>query len=131
MRTFIQVSDGLRRDLMRKFTLSKVSIWSALNYLTFSERAKSVRRYALANGGRIVEQDFLPNCSIQHTTEEIIHSFPGEIVVRINRKTSNAKVFQNGKEIESYEQISLDSWGNLLFHAQELSEQRIAEAAKK
>lgn len=116
---------------MRKFTLSKVSIWSALNYLTFSERAKSVRRYALANGGRIVEQDFLPNCSIRHTTEEIIHSFPGEIVVRINRKTSNAKVLQNGKEIESYEQISLDSWGNLLFHAQELSEQRIAEAAKK
>lgn len=131
MRIFIKVADSLRLELAEKFHLSKVSIWSALNYLTYSDRAESVRRYALKHGGSIVEQDFTPNCRIKHTTTEIIQTFAGGIQVRINRQNSHARVLQDDTEIESYYNVTVQSWGNLLHHAQELSEQRVAEAAKK
>lgn len=131
MRIFIKVSDTLRNELIKKFSLSKVSIWSALNYLTYSDRAESVRRYALEHGGSIVEQDFIPNCRVKHTTEEIIQTFAGGIQVRVNRKSGDARVMQDDCEIESYKSLTVQNWGNLLHHAQELSEARVAAAARK
>ena len=131
MRIHIKVADSLRVELAETFQLSKVSIWSALNYLTFSDRAESVRRYALEHGGSIVEQDFTPNCRTEHTSEEMIQTFAGGIQVRISRTDSNARILQDGVELESYQGVTLQGWGNLLHHAQELSEKRVAAAAKR
>lgn len=131
MRIHIKVADNLRVELIEKFKLSKVSVWSALNYLTNSERAKLVRSYALAHGGSIVEQDFTPNCRTEHTADEMIQTFPGGIQVRVSRKGSDAKIFRDDVEIESYEGMTLQGWGSLLYHAQKLSEERVAELAKK
>ena len=131
MRIHIKVADSLRVELAEKFQLSKVSIWSALNYLTHSERAEAVRRYALEHGGSIVEQDFTPNCRTEHTSDEMIQTFAGGIQVRVSRKCSDATIFRDDVELESYEGVTLQGWGNLLYHAQKLSEERVAELAKR
>ena len=131
MRIHIKVADSLREELLEKFQLSKVSIWSALNYLTFSDRAEQVRRYALEHGGTIVEKDFVPNCRTEHTQEEIVQTFAGGIQVRIDRNNSHARILRDNAVVESYDDVTVQGWGNLLYHAQELSDQRVAEAARR
>lgn len=131
MRIFIKVTDGLRNEIVRKFKFSKVSVWSALNYLTNSAKAESVRRYALEHGGSIVEQDFIPNCRTEHTEEEMIQTFAGGIQVRMSKKNSDVRLLQDGAVQETYKGVNLQGWGNLLSHAQELSESRVAAAARK
>lgn len=131
MRIHIKVADSLRVELAEKFQLSKVSVWSALNYLTNSERAQAVRDYALKHGGSIVDQDFSPNCRTEHTQDEMIHTFAGEVQVRISKKNSAAKVLVGGVEHESYDSLTVEGWGNLMFHAQELSEHRVEAASRK
>lgn len=131
MRIHIKVADNLRVELIEKFKLSKVSVWSALNYLTNSERAKAVRSYALAHGGSIVDEDFSPNCRTEHTQEEMIHTFAGGVQVRISKRNSSARVLIDGREQESYDEVTMDGWGNLMYHAQELSEHRVAEVSKR
>ena len=131
MRIYIKVTDGLRNKIVQKFKFSKVSVWSALNYLTYSKKAEAVRRYALEHGGSIVEQDFIPNCRTEHTPDEMIQTFAGGVQVRMGRRNSDAWILQDGKVVEKFEAVTVQSWGNIMFHAQELSEARVAAAARK
>ena len=128
MRTYIKVSDPLRRDLMKRFKVTRASVWAALNYLTIGGRGPAIRQYALEHGGAIVEEDFLPNCRTEHASDEIIQSFPGGIQVRISMVDSSAKIILEGKEVERFDAITTQSWGNLLCHAQDLSTKQVAKA---
>lgn len=130
MRTYIKVSDSLRNKIVQKFNVSRVSVWSALNYLTHSKLSDDVRRFALENGGSIEEENFMPNCRTEHTADEIIQTFAGGIQVRISKINSEVSMLEGGVEIEHYEGITLQAWGNLLHYAQTMSEKRIAEATK-
>lgn len=130
MRTFIKVSDPLRGKLIREFGVSRTTVWKALNYLTRGERPDEIRRYALENGGSIEEMGFLPNCRTENTDEEIIQTFAGGIQVRISIKNSEARLLENGREIEHYESMTLQAWGNLLYHAQCMSERRVKELSR-
>ncbi|MGM9739833.1 MAG: hypothetical protein ACI3ZP_04440 [Candidatus Cryptobacteroides sp.] len=130
MRTYIKVSDSLRNKLAQHFRISRVSVWSALNYLTHSKLSDEVRRYALENGGSIEEEDFMPNCRTEHTDDEIIQTFAGGIKVRMSKVNSAVTLFQDDKEMEHYEGMTLQAWGNLLYHAQTLSEKRISSIRK-
>lgn len=130
MRTFIKVSDPLRGKLIREFKVSRTTVWAALNYLTRGDRPDEIRRYALENGGSIEEKDFLPNCRTENTDEEIIQTFAGGIQVRISIKNSEARLLEDGREIEHYESMTLQAWGNLLYHAQCMSERRVKELSR-
>ena len=118
-------------ELAEKFKLSKVSVWSALNYLTNSERAKAIRNYALDHGGALVDQDFIPNCRTEHTQDEMISTFAGGVQVRLSKIDSSARILVDDVVQETYEDVYLYGYGNLLYHAQELSEQRVAEASRR
>lgn len=131
MRVYIKVTDSLRRELASRFEVSKPTVWSALNYLTKSDLAEAIRQYALAHGGAIEEQNFVPNCRTEYTEDEIIQTFAGGVQVRMDRHKGDVSLMQGGKNLESYGAISLQAWGNLLYHAQKLSEESIAKATKK
>lgn len=131
MRTFIKVSDPLRRDLVNKFKVSKPTVWAALNYITRGGNGPAIRRYALSHGGAIVEEDFMPNCRTEHTQEEMIQTFAGGIQVRVSKVNSGAVILRDGKEVERYEELTLKAWGNLLYHAQELSQEQVASNIAK
>ena len=131
MRIYIKVTDSLRRELASRFNVSKPTVWSALNYLTKSDLAEAIRQYALNHGGAIEEQCFIPNCRTEYTDTEMIQTFAGGIQVRIDRQDGGVRLLNGEKELESYEPMSLRAWGNLLHHAQKLSEESIAKATKK
>lgn len=118
-------------ELAEKFKLSKVSVWSALNYLTNSERARAVRNYAIDHGGALVDKDFMPNCRTEHTQDEMISSFAGGVQVRLSKIDSSARILVDDVVQETYEDVYLYGYGNLLYHAQKLSEQRVAEASRR
>lgn len=98
MRTYIRVSDSLRRELVDRFEESRTSIWSAINYLTNGDRPEAIRQYALSHGGSIEEQNFIPNCRTEHTQDEIIQTFAGGVQVRVNRK-DGAVALMNGDKL--------------------------------
>lgn len=131
MTTYIRVSDALRKELSEVHNLSRVSVWAALNFLTSSERAEEVRKYALAHGGVVVDKDFTPNCQTEHTQTEIIQTFAGDVQVIVSKEDSHARVLVDGKEEESYDGLTMKGWGNLLRHAQDLSEARVGEAIRR
>lgn len=131
MRTYIRVSDSLRRELVDRFEVSRTSIWSALNYLTNGDRPEAIRQYALSHGGSIEEQNFIPNCRTEHTQDEIIQTFAGGVQVRISRKDGAVALMNGDKVLEKYEPMPLQAWGNILHRAQELSEEAVAKAARK
>jgi len=127
MRTYIKVSDPLRRDLINKFKVTRASVWAALNYITRGGRGPAIRQYALEHGGAITEEDFIPNCRTEHTGDEMIQTFPGGIQVRISKVDSGAKILKEGKVTERYDAVTLQGWSNLLSHAQELSAKQVAK----
>ena len=131
MRIYIRVPEGLRVELISKFGVSRPTVWAALNYLTNGDRPEAIRQYALLHGGSIEERNFITNCRTAYTVDEIIQTFPGGVQVRIDRHNSDVRVLQGDKVIESYSAVTLQAWGNLLFHAQMLSEKCLAESAKK
>lgn len=131
MRTFIKVSDPLRRELIDKFKVTRTSVWAALNYITRGGNGPSIRRYALEHGGAIVEENFIPNCRTEHTQQEMIQTFPAGIQVRISKVDSSAVIYLDGKELERHDELTLMAWGNLLYHAQELSEEQVLKNIAK
>ena len=130
MRTYIKVSNKLRMELAERFGLTNVSVWRSLNYLTDGGRAPEVRDYALSHGGAIAEDDFIPNCRTEHTADEIVQTFAGGVQVRIGKHDSRAVLVIDGTPTEEYDSVTVQSWGNLLHHAQEIAEQRAKEGAK-
>lgn len=127
MRTYIKVSDPLRRDLINRFKVSRTSVWAALNYLTREGRGPAIRQYALEHGGAIMEEDFIPNCRTEHTGDEMIQTFPGGIQVRISKVDSGAIILKKGKVAEHYDSVTVKSWSNLLCRAQDLSAKQVAK----
>lgn len=128
MRTYIKVSDPLRRDLCVRFKVTRATVWSALNYITRGGRSPYIRQYALEHGGAIVEDDFIPNCRTEHTGDEMIQTFPGGIQVRISKVDSGAQILKEGKVTERYDAVTLQGWSNLLSHAQDLSAKQVAKS---
>lgn len=130
MRIYIKVPDSLRQQLIREFKVSRVTVWSALNYLTGGEQPDSIRRYALDHGGAIEEKEFIPNCRTEHTGDEVVQTFAGGVQVRICSADGSVRLLEDGKEVDRYERVTLQAWGNLLWRAQSMSEKRIEEMSR-
>ena len=118
MRTYIKVDAKLRKDLMSLFSMSRKSVWKALNGLTSSPRSSHVRQYALANGGRYVREDFIPTCKTRHTEGKIIQEFAGGITVIVDTKADMAVIKRGESVLEDFEQVTLDMLSNILRMAQ-------------
>lgn len=126
MRTFIQVSGQLRRTIVEGFSVPRKAVWEALHFVSNSERARKIRSYALAHGGSIQDEDFVPNCRTEHTADAMIQKFPGGIEVRISKNGKGVDLVENGEITDHYDDLPIQGWGSLMHHAQTLSEIRIA-----
>jgi len=121
MRRYIKVSPTLRDQLCEKFGLTKMGIWKILNYVSNSSRSKDVRKYAIDNGGWLMEEDFIPNCKTEHTPTEVIQSFPGGVSVVISKIQNKGEIRKGDEIIEKIEDLRLSQWGTILFRAQQMS----------
>lgn len=130
MRSYIKVSNELRKELQVKFKKTRKSVYNALAYITTGESANSIREYALAHGGKYEEEDFTPNCITRHEGDLMIQAFHCGVVVTTSKKDSRCVVTHNGLIIESYDGLTLRGWGNVLARAQALSNELIANTAR-
>ena len=119
MRTYIKVNAELRNDLMSIFSLSRMSIWKALNGLTNSEKSNQVRQYAIDHGGRYVREDFVPACkTVHHEDGSFIQQFAGGVSVQVTPKEALVTIIRDEVELESFKDATLNDWGNILRLAQ-------------
>lgn len=123
MRTYIKVDERLRSDLMGIFGLSRMSVWKALNGLTASEKSTQVRRYALANGGQYVREEFVPSCKTIHNEDGgFRQEFAGGVSVQVNPSLNTITITRDDEELECFKDVTLNTWGNVLRMAQAYSE---------
>lgn len=130
MRSYIKVSNELRKELQVKFKKTRKSVYNALAYITTGESANSIREYALAHGGKYEEEDFIPNCNTRHEGDLMIQTFPCGVEVIVSKKDSHCVVTQNGATIDSYDVLTLRGWGSVLAEAQALSNKLVAATAR-
>ena len=121
MRTYIKVSDELRRQIWREFPVCKATVWAALNYITEGGRSGEIRAYALEHGGQVVDEDFEPNCLTEHSQDEMRQSFGGGVCVVLDKKSGAVTLQVPGEKEEVFRDLPIKAWGNVLARAQEIS----------
>ena len=120
MRTYIKVSSSLRRDIVDRFGIDRISLWRSLSLLNNSGTAKCVRDYALAHGGRwVTEVSFIPNCETRHFEGGFVQEFKNGIAVRC--LGNKACILRDGRSVAEFTDVTLDAWGNVLVVAQSLA----------
>lgn len=123
MRKYIRISKETRDYLVKKYGVSKISIWKALCFITKNERSENIRQDAIAQGGIIVEEGFVPNCRTEHRNGTIIQTFAGGVQVVTDSKST--RIIVGDSTVESFKEVTVKSWGNVLARAQEISQKRV------
>ena len=123
MNKYISISQDTRDYLLKKYNVSKQSVWKALTFITRNKRSASIRQDALAMGGRLIEEGFIPNCKTEHRDGEMIQTFAGG--VKVVTKQGDMKILVADTEVASYNDVTIESWGNVLERAQEISQKRV------
>ncbi len=129
----INLPKAKKAKLRRDFGVSKVTVWSALNYVTDSDLAKKIRNAALAYGGKVecsisVPEGFMPNCETAYErgddghVRRILQTFSNGVRVEFNNDECTAMILRNETPVKSYEQVAIQDWGNIVFEAQGLAE---------
>ena len=121
MRKYITISTETRRALMKKYNVTSRTIWEACSFITRNKRGNDIRRDAMDMGGRYIEENFIPNCRTEFLgSGGIRQTFPARVEVFLEGGT--AVIRKNDKDLERYDNVTLDGWGNILERAQHLSE---------
>lgn len=122
MRSYIKITGNLRALLRDNFKVTNKTIWQACAGLSDSELSRKIRQYALTHGGRwVTEVDFVPSCNTKHFSDgSFIQEFANDVFVIFS--SGRAAIFKNDNEVEAYEGVSLNVWGNVLLHAQAIAE---------
>ena len=118
MRTYIKINASLRQEIMTMFDISRNSLYEHLNGLTRSKLSEEIRSYALAHGGQMVCETYMPACTTTMTSVGMAQTFDNGIVVLLDIADSSARIMRDDQELARYEAVTLDRWANILWMAQ-------------
>lgn len=119
MRIYIKVNEKLRNNLVGIYGLSRMGIWKALNDLSNSEKSVKVRLHAMANGGKMVQEDFLPTCKTVHREDgSLVQEFRNRVIVKIDPVERAITISRGEEELERFDGVTLKTWANVLKLAQ-------------
>jgi hypothetical protein len=124
MRSYIKLSPELRAATCAEFGVTRQTVWEACAYLRDTQRSKDIRAYVLAHGGqRVTEYNYVPACKVAHNSDgSWLQDFGNGVVVLL--QGGAATIRKDDKDVDSYEGITLENWGNVLLQAQALSQGR-------
>ena len=114
MGKFIKTSVMLRAKLAEQFDVSVNWVKKSLCFKTNSKTAIKIREAALAAGGEELETSFCPDCTTEHTQDEIIQNFTNGYVLIVSKKDSTAMVKRDDKVIATYANVTMQVWGDLI-----------------
>ena len=128
----INLSKPKKAGLRRKFGVSNVTVWSALNYVPDSDLARKIRNAAIAAGGVVEHQvvvpdGFMPNCetAFEHDADgvrRIIQTFSNGIRVEFDNATCTAEISRDDRSVKTFSDVNIRDWGNIVFEAQSLAD---------
>ena len=125
MRTYIQIPKTVSVALQARYGITERGLRKILNFLSNSVQANEIRSYAIANGGVLVRKEFYrPKGRLVHDERNnaMVYTCPNGVEVTISKKDGSAVIRRDGEVLEHYELGLGESWGNLLFMAEELDQ---------
>lgn len=125
MRTYIKVAPSLRLQIMKQFGITRKCVWENLNGLVVSPQGDQIRSFALANGGKMVLEAYIPNCSTIKQEEGFVHFFPAEVSVIVNTQASTAWIMKGDEVLHQYFDVTVNQLANILWKAEELSKDNL------
>lgn len=111
---------GVRRKV------SEVTLQSALNYITQTPLARTLRAAAIERGGVIyddsVPRNFVPDCTTEfdHINGIVRQELSNGITLEIHKKDNLAIAYKDAVEIARFEDMTLNKWSKVLFSLQKL-----------
>ena len=134
---FIDLPNAKKAQLRRLYGKSRQTIWAALNYVTDSKLAKSIRKDALKMGGVVknnfqTPEGFIPNCQTEYIHGEgtvlgIIQTFPNDVRVEFENKKEIATISCGKEVIKVFTNVVMNDWTRIVYEAQSLSDSLIEE----
>ncbi len=134
---FIDLPNAKKAQLSRLYGKSRQTIWAALNYVTDSKLAKSIRKDALKMGGVVknnfqTPEGFIPNCQTEYIHGEgtvlgIIQTFPNDVRVEFENKKEIATISCGKEVIKVFTNVVMNDWTRIVYEAQSLSDSLIEE----
>lgn len=121
---------GTLRELRDTFKVHPVVLNRALKFERNSKRDNMLRAAALQRGGLIytgvnAPQGFCPNVetSHDHVNGLILQNFGERIELQISRRTNAAEVIIDGQTVVIFNDMTISSWGNVLYSLQQVYNQ--------
>lgn len=127
MRRFIRVSSETRDQIMKKYDVTRQTVWEALSYISRGKRPDAIRKDALEMGGRYYEEDFMPQCSFRRTEDGWIQKFASGVLVTV--VGCDVVISKGRKMVAEFENVTMDGYSNILVQAQQLAEKGMLEFA--
>ncbi len=123
MRRYISTDAKTKQALMKKYGVTKQTIWEACSFITKNKRGDSIRRDAISMGGIYEEDDFTPDCQTDFLEDGMHQRFATGVEVTLVGNCMSLLV--PGEEPERYYDVPLTSWGNVVERAQRIAEERM------
>lgn len=127
MKKYIKVSTEVRNVLMKKYNVTRQTIWEACYFISGGKRPDAIRKDALEMGGRYFEENFMPNCTFRRTADGFIQEFAAGVV--LTATGSDIVITQNGKIKAEFDSVMAPGWGAICEQAQKLAETGMLDMA--
>jgi hypothetical protein len=118
----IYVPDNVKRELIDMFSTNKMTLWNALNFVSDSGFARTLRAAALQRGGLIytgqIPDGYLPDINAEHDRQKgiVIQSFGDQARITISK--SQATIEVEGCNPVVIDNVTTGNWMQLLYGVQ-------------
>lgn len=106
VRRQIEVSQKTRKELVKLFNTSSVSVWRALSFRDNSQTSKKIRKVAQEKGGVIIM--LLPAIETIHDADNFMRQyFPNDVMIEANKNNSHVDLLKCGEIVKSWDNVFL------------------------
>lgn len=106
--------------------VSEMTLSSALNFVTQTPLARTLRAAAIARGGVIYDdstpRNFMPDCTTEfdHENGIVRQELVSGVILEVHMNENRAVAYKDGLEIACFEDMTLSRWRHVLFSLQKL-----------
>lgn len=116
--------------MREKFKVGRNDLRRALNYERNSDRARMLRAAALKRGGLIftgerAPQGYCPNVETRHDQVRgmMYQTFGDRVELQVSRETNAATIIIDNEPVATFNDMTLDTWGDVLYSLQKIYNQ--------
>ncbi len=130
MKKQILLPTSVKSEMLKTFGIGRDQLRDALIFETNSQRAKMLRAAALERGGLIytgkhAPRGYLPavKTSFDHVRNIMRQSFGERVALEIDKTANIASIFIDNEHVATFEDVTLDTWTNVLYSLQKIYNQ--------